>query len=173
MDIENLWFTSLISERMAVLVLQFLNWSTAIFISWLGPKWCIPTRTFLKSLIWHTRGTHSFFSILTSLWCKDKSVDVHHLPLDIQMTEGSLHALFCCRFCYWYWTHDRPFSNRRPLPCRYTLTPWDLFELRAEISSQCISTCWIRCGGQVFGLSACFREKSTISVGVTSLCTSP
>lgn len=40
-----------------------------------------------------------FFPVLISLWCSDKSVDVHHLPLDIPMTEGSLHALFCCRLC--------------------------------------------------------------------------
>lgn len=39
---------------------------------------------------------YTVFPILTSLWCNDKSVDVHHLPLDILMTEGSLHALFCC-----------------------------------------------------------------------------
>lgn len=35
-----------------------------------------------------------FFAVFKSLWCNDKSVDVHHLPLDIPKTEGSLHALF-------------------------------------------------------------------------------
>lgn len=48
------------------------------------------------------------------------------------------------------------------LPHRYTLTLWDLCKPCTDFSSQCISTCWIRCGGQGFGLSACLfvLEKS-------------
>lgn len=93
--LQNLWFTFIL-----ILTGHASTMFAFGFVSWLGPKWWVSTRTFvkkkLKSLIWHTRGIqYTVFPILTSLWCNDKSVDVRYPPLDILMTEGSLHALFC------------------------------------------------------------------------------
>lgn len=97
---------------------------------------------------------YTVFLILTSLWCNDKSVDVHLLSLDMLMAEGSLHALLCCRLCcYWYQGHGRPIPNK----LFNTLTLWDMCNSCTEISS----TRWSRCWGRGHGLPICFKEKAT------------